>query len=147
MPRLDAERVSLLRSLTAATTLVTRQVDADLIAEFDLPLTWFEVMTALQRAGGSLRVNELRAALDEIPSSLSRRLDRMEHEGHIAREPSQSDDRRAVTVTLTRDGRSLWRDANITYRRAVQKHFNQVVTDSDVLALQRFISKLGRDPV
>ena len=144
MPRLDAERVALLRALTAATTAVTRQIDADLTSEFGLPLPWFEVMTALQRAGGTLRVNELRAALDEVPSSLSRRLDRMEEEGYVARGPATSDDKRAVTVTLTREGRSLWRDANITYRRAVQRHFNEVVTDSDMLALQRFISKLAR---
>jgi DNA-binding MarR family transcriptional regulator len=124
---------------------VTRSIDADLTSEFALPLTWFEVMTALQRAGGSMRVNELKIALDEIPSSLSRRLDRMESEGYITRAPANGEDKRAVTVVLTRDGRSLWRDANITYRRAVQRHFNQVVTESDVLALQRFISKLGRD--
>jgi DNA-binding MarR family transcriptional regulator len=149
VPRLDAERVALLRALTAATTAVSRQIDAELSAEFDLPLAWFEVMTALQRAGGTLRVNELRASLDEIASSLSRRLDRMEEAGYIAREAaahsSQSAaDRRAVSVTLTRNGRSLWRDANIAYRRAVQRHFNDVVTDSDVVALQRFVSKLGR---
>ena len=145
MPRLDAERVALLRALTTATTAVTRQIDADLTSEFGLPLAWFEVMTALQRAGGTLRVNELRAALDEIPSSLSRRLDRMEEEGYVTREAAASDDRRAVAVTLTREGRSLWRDANITYRRAVQRHFNEVVTDSDIVALQRFISKLSRE--
>ena len=144
MPRLDAERVALLRALTTATTAVTRQIDAVLTSEFGLPLAWFEVMTALQRAGGTLRVNELRAALDEVASSLSRRLDRMEEEGYVARAAATSDDKRAVTVTLTREGRSLWRDANITYRRAVQRHFNDVVTDSDMVALQRFISKLTR---
>lgn len=145
MPRLDAERVALLRSLTSATTAVTRQIDADLTSDFGLSLPWFEVMTALARSGGSMRVNELRSALDEVPSSLSRRLDRMEAEGYLSRKGSTSEDRRAVTVVLTREGRSLWRDANITYRRAVQRYFNRVVTDSDVLALQRFISKLGRE--
>jgi DNA-binding MarR family transcriptional regulator len=144
VPRLDAERVALLRSLTSATTAVTRQIDADLMTDFEIPLAWFEVMTALQRSGGTLRVNELCAALDEVGSSLSRRLDRMEAEGYVAREPATGDDKRAVSVTLTREGRSLWRDANITYRRAVQQHFNHVVTDSDMVALQRFISKLGR---
>ena len=134
-----------MRALTSATNSVTRQIDADLLSDYDLPLSWFEVMTALQRAGGSMRVNELRAVLDEVPSSLSRRLDRMEEEGHVARESANGDDKRAVTVTLTRDGRALWRDANITYRRAVQRHFNHVVTDSDMVALQRFITKLVRD--
>jgi len=145
VPRLDAERVALLRSLTSATTAVTRHIDAELMRDFAIPLAWFEVMTALQRAGDTMRVNELRAALHEVGSSLSRRLDRMEAEGHVAREAATGDDRRAVRVTLTREGRALWRDANITYRRAVQRHFNDVVTDSDMVALQRFITKLARE--
>jgi hypothetical protein len=32
----------------------------------------------------------------------------------------------------------------VIYRRGVQKHFAQVVTDSDMVALQRLLSKLGR---
>lgn len=145
MPRLDAERVALWRSLAQATTAIERRIDADLHDEFDLPLAWFEVMSALQRAGGALRVSELCAALDEIPSSLSRRLDRMEEEGHVERDPAPTPaDRRAVTVTLTRDGRLLWRDANVVYRRAVQHHFARVVTDSDIHAVQRVLSKLAR---
>lgn len=145
MPRLDAERIDLLRSLCITTTAITRQIDADLVEEYDIPLAWFDVMSALQRAGGSLRVTELRALLDEVPSSLSRRLDRMEEAGHVEREATPtSADRRAVTVHLTRDGRSFWRDANVIYRRAVQRHFAMVVTDSDIHALQRLLSKLDR---
>jgi DNA-binding MarR family transcriptional regulator len=145
VPRLDAERIALLRSLGTATTQINRRIDADLVEAFDIPLAWFEVMAALQRAGGSLRVHELRAELDEVPSSLSRRLDRMEEEGHIEREvPRGAADRRAVRVSLTRDGRSLWRDANVIYRRSVQQHFAHVVTDSDIVALQRVLSKLAR---
>jgi DNA-binding MarR family transcriptional regulator len=145
MPRLDAERIDLLRSLCITTTSITRQIDADLVEEYDISLAWFDVMTALQRAGGSLRVSELRALLDEVPSSLSRRLDRMEEAGHVERESTPSPtDRRSVTVHLTRDGRSFWRDANVIYRRAVQRHFAMVVTDSDIHALQRLLSKLDR---
>ena len=102
-------------------------------------------MAALQRAGGSLRVSELRAELDDVASSLSRRLDRMEEAGHVEREvPRGASDRRAVRVTLTRDGRLLWRDVNVIYRRSVQQHFAHVVTDSDIVALQRVLSKLTR---
>lgn len=146
MPRLDAERIALLRSLCMTATSIRRHIDADLITEYELPLTWFEVMAALHRAGGSMRVSELRTVLDEVPSSLSRRLDRMEDDGHVRRESTPSDDdRRAVTVRLTKSGRALWRDATITYRRAVQRHFAQVVTDSDITALQRLLTKLHRD--
>jgi DNA-binding MarR family transcriptional regulator len=145
VPRLDAERIGLWRSLDRTVTAVARQIDADLVDEFDLPLAWFEVMSALQRAGGAMRVSKLCSELDEVPSSLSRRLDRMEGVGFVEREATpEPTDRRAVTVTLTREGRSLWRDASVIYRRGVQKHFAQVVTDSDIVALQRLLSKLGR---
>ncbi len=145
MPRLDAERIGLWRSLDRTVTAVARQIDADLVDEFDLPLAWFEVMSALQRAGGAMRVSKLCSELGEVASSLSRRLDRMEGEGFVEREATpEPTDRRAVTVTLTRDGRLLWRDASVIYRRGVQKHFAQVVTDSDIVALQRLLSKLGR---
>jgi len=145
MPRLDAERIGLFRDLCVATQAMQRQIDADLVEEFGISLAWFEVMAALQRVGGSMRVSELCAELDDVPSSLSRRLDRMEEQGHVARDASPTlTDRRAVSVQLTRDGRSFWRDANVVYRRSVQLNFAQVVTDSDIVALQRLLSKLAR---
>lgn len=147
MPRLDAERIGLLRRLSSTTSTINRRIDADLVDEFDLPLAWFEVMASLARHGGAMRVSELCVDLDEIPSSLSRRLDRMEEQGFVEREAtpitgSSSSDRRAVTVTLTKAGRAFWRDANVVYRRAVQRHFAQVVTDSDITALHRLLGKL-----
>jgi DNA-binding MarR family transcriptional regulator len=145
MPRLDAERIALLRQLSVVMNGIQRQIDIDLVDEFDIPLNWFEVMAALQRAGGAMRVSELCSELDEVASSLSRRLDRMEEEGHVVREAMPGPkDRRAVSVHLTRDGRSLWRDANVIYRRSVQHNFAQVVTESDIVALQRLLSKLAR---
>jgi len=145
MPRLDAERIALLRQLSVVMNGIQRQIDIDLVDEFGIPLNWFEVMAALQRAGGAMRVSELCSELDEVASSLSRRLDRMEEEGHVVREAMPGPtDRRAVSIHLTRDGRSLWRDANVIYRRSVQRNFAQVVTESDILALQRLLSKLAR---
>lgn len=145
MPRLDAERIALWRSLERTVVGIGRGIDAALVDEFDLPLAWFEVMSALHRAGGSMRVSRLCAELDEVASSLSRRLDRMETEGYVTRAATPvPGDRRAVTVTLTREGRLLWRDATVVFRRGVQQHFARVVTDSDILALQRLLSKLQR---
>jgi DNA-binding MarR family transcriptional regulator len=145
MPRLDAERIALLRQLSHTTNSIERRIDADLMAEFAMPLAWFEVMSSLQRVDGPIRVSELCKMLDENPSSLSRRLDRLEDEGYIARGATPlPSDRRAVSVRLTREGRLFWRDANVIYRRAVQRHFAQVVTETDIAALQRVLSKLER---
>ena len=146
MPRLDAGRVAAWRTFGVVAADVQRKVEAGLIDDYDLPLSWFEVLAALQASGGSMRVGELCEALHELPSSLSRRLDRLEEEGFVSRASTPTpDDKRAVTVTLTRDGRAEWRDANITYRRMVQQHFANVLSDTDIAALQRIFSKLDTD--
>ena len=144
MPRLDAGRVATWRALGVVAAEMHRKVEAGLIDDYDLPLTWFEILAALQAAGGSMRVGELCEVLHELPSSLSRRLDRLEEEGFVSRAATPTlDDRRAVTVSLTRDGRAEWRDANVTYRRMVQQHFANVLSDSDIAALQRIFGKLA----
>jgi DNA-binding MarR family transcriptional regulator len=50
-------------------------------------------------------------------------------------------DRRSVSVSLTTEGRTAWRDANVTYRRVVQQRFASKVTDSDLVVLQRLLTK------
>jgi len=143
MPRLDAERIALWRQLSTSATLLEREIDQQLAEEHGVPLAWFECMTAIREVGGTMRVHELCEALDEIPSSLSRRLDRLDEEGMIRRKRTPlPDDRRAVSVTLTAAGRAAWRDANITFRRMVQQHFAQHLSDSDIAALQRILGKL-----
>ncbi|HEX3088354.1 MAG TPA: MarR family transcriptional regulator [Ilumatobacteraceae bacterium] len=144
MPRLDAGRVATWRAFGVVAAEMHRKVEAGLMEDYDLPLAWFEILAALQAAGGAMRVGELCEVLHELPSSLSRRLDRLEAEGFVSRAATPTvDDRRSVTVSLTRDGRAEWRDANITYRRMVQQHFANVLSDTDVAALQRIFGKLG----
>jgi len=146
VPRLDAERIALWRQFCTLSTTMQRRIDQALIDEHRLPLAWFDVLTAIRGAGGSIRVHQLCDELDEVPSSLSRRLDRMVDEGYIRRRHTpQADDRRAVTVQMMAAGRYAWRDANITYRRMVQRHFAQRLTDTDLAALQRVWSKLDDD--
>lgn len=144
MPRLDAGRVATWRAFGVMVADMQRKVEAGLVDDYDLPLAWFELLAALQAGGGSLRVGDLCGVLHELPSSLSRRLDRLEEHGFVSRTSNPTaDDRRAVTVTLTRDGRAEWRDANITYRRMVQQHFASALTDTDIASLQRILGKLG----
>jgi DNA-binding MarR family transcriptional regulator len=144
MPRLDAERIGLWRRLCQSSAALQRKIDAQLTEEHYLSLARFECLAAIRDAGGTMRVHELSETLGELPSSLSRRLDRLEDEGYVRRKRTPlPDDRRAVSVSLTAAGRAAWRDANITYRRMVQAHFAQHLTDTDIAALQRVFGKLG----
>lgn len=125
---------------------VQRVIDQQLTELHNVPLPWYDVLTVVRDAGGTIRVRELCRLLDEVPSSLSRRLDRMEDDDLIERRKApRPDDRRAVEVAMTTEGRYAWRDANITYRRLVQHHFASSLTDTDMAALQRLWTKLQRE--
>jgi DNA-binding MarR family transcriptional regulator len=144
MPRLDASRLGAWRDLTTLAAALTRAVDDDLLAEWDISLAWFDVLAALQRLGGRARPKEV-AELMRIPtSSLSRRLDRLEEEGWIARHRGgDPGDGRAVEVELTRRGRNLWREMNVSYRRAVQAHFATRLDDEQIDAIHVVVDLLS----
>jgi DNA-binding MarR family transcriptional regulator len=145
MPRLDAARLGAWRDLTTLLAELTRGVDDDLLLEWTIPLGWFDVLAALQRLGGRARPVEVAAELRLPPSSLSRRLDRLEEEGWVARHREvDPDDRRVVEVELTRRGRNLWREMNVTYRRAVQARFATHLTDDQVRSIAEVVAALDR---
>jgi DNA-binding MarR family transcriptional regulator len=144
MARLDASRVAAWRELQSVGAAVERRIDEVLMAEWQVPLGWFDVLAALQRMGGRARPSEVADELRLVRSSLSRRLDRLEEEGWVARtRPTSRHDHRAVLVELTPRGRTLWREMNVTYRRAVQRHFASWLDDDDVAALSAVIDRVA----
>ncbi|MFM7687235.1 MAG: MarR family winged helix-turn-helix transcriptional regulator [Actinomycetota bacterium] len=143
MPRLDAERIALWRRWCIASADLQRRIDTELQLHHAMPLGWYDCLTAIRDAGGTLRVSTLAEVLGDLPSSLSRRLDRLEQEDWIERvHTPMPGDRRAVSARITSAGRAEWRDANVTYRRLLQQHFGQHLTDTDMAAMQRLLGKL-----
>ncbi|MEO1055527.1 MAG: MarR family transcriptional regulator [Actinomycetota bacterium] len=121
-----------------------RAIDDELRAEWDIPLGWFDVLASLQRLGGLVRPHDVAADLRLPASSVSRRLDRLEEEGWVARHRHvDAADLRAVEVELTRTGRRLWREMNVTYRRALQSLFSVKLDDDEITALRAVVEKLA----
>ena len=146
MPRLDAARVGAWRDLQSVVAEVTRQIDEDLRLEWAVPLGWFDVLATLRRFDGRARPQDVAAAMRIPPSSLSRRLDRLEEEGWVARHRNvDPDDHRAVDVELTPRGRALWREMSITYRRSVQARFASRLTDEQIAAVTELNHRLELD--
>jgi DNA-binding MarR family transcriptional regulator len=142
MARLDAQRIGAWRGLQAVAAQLSRDIDTELMDEWDIGLGWFDVLASLQRLGGRARPVDVAADLRIPPSSLSRRLDRLEEEGWIARHRSSDADLRAVEIELTRTGRRLWREMNVSYRRAVQALFASRLDDADIEAIGRVLDRL-----
>lgn len=136
MPRLDAARLAAWRDLQRVVLEINRLVDDDLRREWAVPLGSFEVLAALRELEGRARPQDVAAWMRIPPSSLSRRLDRLEEEGWIARHREvDPEDHRAVEVELTRRGRALWREMNVSYRRSVQQRFAGILDDDEVGAV------------
>ena len=144
MPRLDAARVGVWRGMQALAGEIERNIDDELRAEWDISLGWFDVLASLQRLGGTARPLDVAADLRLPASSVSRRLDRLEEEGWIARHRGGADvDRRAVVVELTKSGRRLWREMSVTYRRALQALFASHLDADDIADMQRVLDLLA----
>lgn len=148
MARLDASRVAAWRGLQAVVGQIERGIDDELRADWDIPLGWFDVLASLQRLGGRARPLDVAADLRLPPSSLSRRLDRLQEEGWIARHREvPGADHRAVDIELTRTGRRLWREMAVSYRRAVQAQFAIHLDDEDIAAVSKVLDLLiGLEP-
>jgi DNA-binding MarR family transcriptional regulator len=138
----DPERLAVWRSFLTAHSLLDRALNHALLDERDIPLAWFEVLNALQLAGGKVRVMDLADNLVRSPSSLSRQLNRMEEEELLRRDRGRPDDQRVVVIALTREGRDLWRRANTTYLRVLKRNFLSKLTETDVAGVQRALSKV-----
>ncbi len=148
MARLDASRIAAWRGLQAVVGQIERGLDEELRADWDIQLGWFDVLASLQRLGGRARPLDVAADLRLPPSSLSRRLDRLQEEGWIARHREvPGADHRAVEIELTRTGRRLWREMNVSYRRAIQAQFAIHLDDDDIDDIRRILDLLiGLEP-
>jgi DNA-binding MarR family transcriptional regulator len=143
MARLDNVRVGVWRGMQALVGEIERNIDEELRAEWDISLGWFDVLASLQRLGGRARPLDVSSDMRLPPSSVSRRLDRLEEEGWIARHKYvDADDHRAVDIELTKTGRRLWREMSVTYRRALQALFAVHLDGADIADMQRVLDLL-----
>ena len=146
MPRLDTNRLEAWRELQSVATDITRGIDEDLRLEWAVPLGWFDVLAALRQLDGRARPQDVANRMRIPASSLSRRFDRLEEEGWIARHRRiDPDDHRAVDIELTPRGRTLWREMSVTYRRSVQARFAGRLDDEQIAAIREVTALI--DPI
>ena len=100
-PDLDPAPMAVLARLFRAAGAADRAVEAGL-AEHGLQPGWFDVLSALRRAGAPHRLSpgRLSSAVMLSTGGMTKRLDRMEAAGLIRRTPDPAD-RRGLLVGLT----------------------------------------------
>jgi DNA-binding MarR family transcriptional regulator len=130
------------RRFLQAHAVVTRKLEAELVAEQDLSLADFDVLIQLSAADGwSLRMSELADRVVLSRSGMTRRIDRLQAAGLVRRE-SCPDDRRGALAVLTPAGAERLAAAMPVHFRGVEEHFLARLDHHDLDLLRRTLRKV-----
>ena len=120
---LPAEKQAAWVGFLRAHALITKALDADLIANFGIPLSAFEV---LLRAGsaedGYLRMSDLADEAMLSPSRVSRLVTELQSRGLMERRSCPSDTR-VVYAAITEEGRELLGRVQEVHAAGVERRF------------------------
>ena len=116
-------------------------LDAELQAERDLTLRWYDVLVQLEEADDGLRMNALAGRILFSKSGLTRVIDRMEEAGLVQRE-RPADDRRVVKVLITAAGLETLQAARAVHRRGIHEHFMQHLDERELAALAHALANV-----
>ena len=126
------------RGLLRVHTALVRELDAELEAAHDLPLSSYDVLIYLQSAPGKrLRMAELADSVLLSRSGVTRLVDRLVREGLIVRDTCESDGRGSFAV-LTEDGEALLARARPTHLDGVRARFLRHFSDDELEQLARY---------
>jgi DNA-binding MarR family transcriptional regulator len=111
------------RGMLRVHAALTRELDAELAAEHDLPLSSYEVlMTLASEPGGDLRMSELADRVLLSRSGLTRMVDRLARDGLVRRRACPGD-ARGQLAEITPEGRSVFEHARTTHLDGVRRRF------------------------
>jgi DNA-binding MarR family transcriptional regulator len=135
---LDALQLGAWRGLLRVHAGLVRELDAELYAAHDLPLSSYDVLIYLQAAPDKrLRMAELADSGLLSRSGVTRLVDRLVREGLIVRDTCESDGRGSFAV-LTEAGEELLARARPTHLDGVRKRFLRHFSEEELRTLADF---------
>lgn len=138
---LDAAQMTAWRTFLRAHAVVTRRLEAELVAEHDLPLASYDVLVQLSEApDGRLRMTELADRVLLSRSGLTRLVDRLVRDGLVERQAC-AEDARGMLAVLTPAGLDRLRRAWPTHLRGVAGYLDRLSSD-EVQMLAALLVKL-----
>ena len=139
---LNEEELAAWRGMLRAHAELTKELDAELAREHNLPLSSYEVLLFLADApDGRMRMAELADSVLLSRSGLTRLVDRLEREGLLKRERCESD-ARGYFAEITPKGRRLFDEARRTHLDGVRARFLSRFSRDELRALGALWQKL-----
>lgn len=148
--RLTDRQMAAWRAFLRTHAVVTRRLEADLLAERGMPLATYDVLVQLVEAPERrLRMSELAERVLLSRSGLTRLVDRLEREALVRREAC-ADDARGMFTVLTDAGVDRLRAASPTHLQGVVVHamgrLDDDASDELVGLLARMLGEDGGAP-
>jgi DNA-binding MarR family transcriptional regulator len=121
---------------------LTKELDAQLAREHQLPLSSYEVLLFLADApDGRMRMSDLAESVLLSRSGLTRLVDRLERDGLLKRERCESD-ARGLFAEITPEGRRLFDAARRTHLDGVRALFLSRFSRAELRSLGALWQKL-----
>jgi DNA-binding MarR family transcriptional regulator len=140
--RLEADEEAAWRGFLRVHAALIRELDAELHAAHDLPLSSYDVLLQLAEAPEQrLRMSELAESVLISPSGLTRLVDRLAREGLVERRRCSSDARGFFAV-LTPAGLERLREAAGTHLDGVRRLFLEHLSEGDLHRLAGYWDRL-----
>jgi DNA-binding MarR family transcriptional regulator len=140
-PELDPSPIGVIGRVSRLARELEQRLEP-VYAEQGLEPGWYDVLATLRRTGPPyrLRASDFTSALMLTSSGTTKRLDRLEQAGLIARSPDPGD-RRGTLITLTDAGRRLVDDATAAHL-ANERRLLEALTPAEQDRLAALLRKL-----
>jgi DNA-binding MarR family transcriptional regulator len=127
--------------LTAYAVLV-ELIEVRLAQQALPPLSWYDVLWALERADGQrLRMNELADKVVLSRSNLTRLVDRLEQAGLVERQRSE-DDRRGAFAALTAEGKAMRKRMWPVYQGSIRELFEDRISETEAAVMGKALRRV-----
>ncbi len=138
----DPPQIDAWAALLNAQSEVVRHIEAELKAQGQISLTWYDVLLSLEFAPGQrLRMSEIAESIVLSRSALTRSVDKLEAAGLLRRERCEEDERGAYAA-LTDKGREAMALARPVCWAAIEKYFAAPLTKTEIATLTRILDKI-----
>ena len=130
------------RGFLFAHAKVVRALEADMLEQHDLPLSWFDLLGRIKQASGQrLRMHQLEEASLFTRSGITGLADRIEKAGFVRRERS-AEDRRGVYLAITQAGIDKMDEVWPDHVASIQENFGQHIDAKSAKGLQAVTEKI-----
>ena len=129
--RLTRDELAAWRGFLRVHAALFKELDAELQADHQLPLSSYEVLLTLNSAPeGEMRMSEIADSVLLSRSGLTRLVDRLERDGLLERRECATD-KRGANAAITDEGRRRFQAARTTHLGGVRARFLDRLSDED----------------